>query len=151
MTKPKNDIARIAALVCLLLVVACGNESKQEKGLTLTDLRGQTVLVNYWATWCAPCREEIPALNRLQANNPELKVVGVNFDGVTGDDLSAQVEQLGIAFPTLSVDPRAALGLAPIEGLPETLIIDQQGNLLAVMQGPQTEASLEAKLGEVLR
>jgi hypothetical protein len=73
-------------------------------------------------------------------------VLSVNFDGAAGEQLDAQIAALGIAFPTLLADPRTALGVPPAQGLPETLVIDPQGRLQRVLQGPQTRATLEAEM-----
>jgi len=105
------------------------------------------VFINYWAEWCAPCREEIPELNDFAAAHAQrVRVLSVNFDGVTGEQLSAQIAGLGIAFPTLLTDPRAALGVPPPQGLPETLVIDPQGRLNQVLRGPQTGVTLLAAM-----
>ena len=120
--------------------------------LTLESLRGRWVFINYWAEWCAPCREEIPELNAFAAAHPDrVRVLSVNFDGAAGEQLDAQIAALGIAFPTLLADPRTALGVPPAQGLPETLVIDPQGRLQRVLQGPQTRATLEAELSTAPR
>ena len=137
-----------------LALVACG-EGGGSVGyalhgggeLALESLRGRWVFINYWAEWCTPCREEIPELNAFAAAHPErARVLSVNFDGAAGAQLDAQIAALGIAFPTLLADPRAALGVPPAQGLPETLVIDPQGRLQRVLQGPQTRATLAAEM-----
>lgn len=142
-------------LVALTLVLAACGEAGRSAGyalhgggeLTLESLRGRWVFINYWAEWCAPCREEIPELNAFAAAHADrVQVLSVNFDGAVGEQLGAQIAALGIAFPTLLADPRTALGVAPAQGLPETLVIDPQGRLQRVLQGPQTRATLEAEM-----
>ena len=111
--------------------------------------QGKLTLVNYWAIWCSPCREEIPELNRLaEAYADQLTVLAVNFDNVQGETLLAQVEKLGIEFSSLQSDPRALWSLEPVSVLPETLIIDSQGVLLHRLLGPQTLESLSALIAE---
>ncbi|HEX4881185.1 MAG TPA: TlpA disulfide reductase family protein [Porticoccaceae bacterium] len=115
--------------------------------LALESLRGRWVFINYWAEWCAPCREEIPELNAFAAAHPDrVRMLSVNFDGVIGEPLSGQLAALGITFPTLLADPRTALGVPPAQGLPETLVIDPEGRLHRVLQGPQTRATLAAAM-----
>jgi thiol-disulfide isomerase/thioredoxin len=110
-------------------------------------LAGRLVFINYWAEWCAPCREEIPELNAFAAAHPDrVLVLSVNFDGLTGAALRDQVAALDIRFPTLLVDPRPDLGVPPPQGLPETLVLDGRGAVLRVLRGPQRRADLEAVL-----
>jgi thiol-disulfide isomerase/thioredoxin len=103
------------------------------------------VIINYWATWCAPCRDEIPELNELAHELSEsLLVIGVNFDQVMGEELSQQMQSLGIEFDNLLHDPRGIWNLDPVSVLPETLIINTQGELIHRLVGPQTKKSLSA-------
>lgn len=105
--------------------------------------QGKLTLINYWAIWCKPCREEIPELNKLaEEYADQLTVLAVNFDNELGESLQMQVEKLGIEFPSLQSDPRALWSLKPVSVLPETLIIDSKGVLLHRLVGPQTLESL---------
>lgn len=121
------------------------------KPMTLADLAGKTVLLNLWATWCAPCREEMPALNALQkqAGGQDFEVVAVNVD--TGDDAKPKKFLAETGIDTLGYyrDNTLALfddlkkrGLAL--GLPVTLLIDKDGCLLAHMNGPANWAGDDA-------
>ena len=101
-------------------------------------------VVNFWAIWCKPCREEIPELRRLDERE-DVSVLGVNFDGKQGDDLAADVASLGITFQNIE-DPLHALGLPRPTVLPTTLIITPSGELVATLVGPQTIESLEAAI-----
>jgi len=106
--------------------------------------QGRWMLINYWAEWCAPCREEIPELNRLHEDgvDGQLVVLGVNFDGLSGEALSDLVERMDIEFPVLLDDPKARWQ-QPMPGvLPSTLVIDPDGELRTVLVGPQTFESL---------
>ena len=98
-------------------------------------------MVNYWAIWCTPCREEIPELNRL-AEQKDITVLGVNFDAKLGESLAKDSMDLGIEFPTID-DPSGLLGIARPDKLPTTLVIDPDGNLVSTLIGPQTEEGLE--------
>jgi thiol-disulfide isomerase/thioredoxin len=122
------------------------------KPMTLGDLSGKTVLVNLWATWCAPCRAEMPALDALQAElgGADFEVVAVNVD--TGDDTKpkAFLAEIGVASLVYYRDntlrlfndlKRRALAL----GLPVTLLVDGDGCLLAHMNGPAEWHSEDAK------
>ena len=144
---------RIIYLVSFLLL-GCGMDpsSVEDKSHRLTNGEtinlvspSKTVIINYWATWCAPCRDEIPELNELAHELSEsVQVIGVNFDQVMGDVLSQQMESLEIEFENLLHDPRDIWNLDPVSVLPETLIINTQGELIHRLVGPQTKKSLSA-------
>lgn len=122
------------------------------EAMTIGDLSGKTLLVNLWATWCAPCREEMPALDTLQAEmgSDTFEVVAVNID--TGDDTKPKkfLSEIGVSdlgyyrdnsmgiFNALKKD-----GLA--FGLPVTLLVDDTGCLLANMNGPAHWSGDDAK------
>ena len=133
-------------LALALTLAACSSGDQAGGTLQLDRLKGQWVVINYWATWCKPCIHEIPELNSLAAL-PTVTVLGVNYDGVEGERLAQQVEQLGIAFPILSVDPASQLGVERPVVLPTTLVLDPQGKLRSTLVGPQTLQSLTEATG----
>ena len=144
----KNSMAKIV-LLCLVLAGCSSDLSDSPVSLVGGDShsfkndQGKYTLINYWAIWCTPCREEIPELNKLaEEYADQLTVLAVNFDGEQGEELLAQVEKLGIEFPSLQSDPRAIWSLKPVSVLPETLVIDSEGVLLHRLIGPQTLESL---------
>jgi thiol-disulfide isomerase/thioredoxin len=144
----KKSMAKIV-LLCLVLAGCSSDLSDSPVSLLGGDShsfkndQGKYTLINYWAIWCTPCREEIPELNKLaEEYADQLTVLAVNFDGEQGEELLAQVEKLGIEFPSLQSDPRAIWSLKPVSVLPETLIIDSEGVLLHRLIGPQTLESL---------
>ena len=120
--------------------------------LKTADFKGKTVLLNLWATWCGPCREEMPALNALQKDmgDPEFEVVAVNIN--TGDDEKPKafladygIDKLGY-YRDSSMGVFNALkkqGLA--FGLPVTLVVDSQGCLISAMNGPAAWDSADGK------
>ncbi|MEZ5558908.1 MAG: TlpA disulfide reductase family protein [Pseudomonadales bacterium] len=109
-----------------------------------SDWQGRWLLINYWAEWCAPCRQEIPELNRLQAQRgaDTVQVLGVNFDGLSGEPLDRLITDLGIEFPVLLTDPRARWQQPLPSVLPSTLVINPEGELVQVLVGPQNLESL---------
>lgn len=122
------------------------------KPMTLADRQGSVVLVNLWATWCAPCRAEMPALNTLQkeAGGKDFEVMAINVD--TGDDVKPTkfLEETGVDTLVRYREPTLGLfndlkkqGLAL--GLPVTLLVDRDGCLLASMNGPAEWAGPDAK------
>ena len=104
---------------------------------------GQWRIINYWAIWCAPCREEIPELNEL-VRNTELVVLAVNYGGKTGDELASQAAEMGITFALLEQDPRATLSVARPKVLPTTLLVSPDGQVTDTLVGPQTREGLLA-------
>jgi thiol-disulfide isomerase/thioredoxin len=134
------------------------------KKLTLADFRGRNVLLNLWATWCVPCRSEMPALDRLQAKfgGPDFQVVAVNIDQVRLDRPKAFFTDTGVKNLDLYADPSGdafeALKVAgKALGLPTSLLIDKDGCEIGVMAGPASwdsqdaEAALSALLGRGAR
>ena len=122
------------------------------KPMTVADHTGKTVLLNLWATWCAPCRAEMPALDALQKDKggKDFEVVAVNVD--TGDDTKPKkfLNEIGVQTLGFYRDPTIALfneaktrGLAP--GLPVTMLIDGEGCLIAHMNGPAEWSSPDAR------
>jgi len=114
----------------------------------LAQLRGQWVVINYWAQWCKPCIKEIPELNELDQQYAKITVVGVNYDDASGQDLAQQVAKLGIKFAMLGADPAAELGVSRPVVLPTTLILDPAGQLATTLIGPQTLESLAQATGQ---
>lgn len=137
------------ALAVALVLTALGGcqpqtfERADGSALSWDALRGQWVLVNYWARWCKPCLQEIPELNALDAAS-DITVLGVNYDGVNGVELVQQGQELGIEFALLAEDPGPALGWSAPVGLPATFVVTPDGSLLQARFGPQTEAGIRA-------
>ena len=107
--------------------------------VTLSSFRGRVVLLNLWATWCIPCRKEMPALDRLQADmgSPDFEVVALSIDrsGIAG--ARKFLDSIGVAKLQLYVDPSAKLAneLKAV-GLPSTLLIDREGREIGRLIGP---------------
>lgn len=116
---------------------------------TDADLRdGKIKLVNYWASWCAPCRVEHPNLMKLQAE-------GVEILGVNWKDKPAQAQSflsdMGNPFARLGADPANKMGLDwGVAGVPETFVVDGEGQIITRIAGPLTDAVLEAQVAPLL-
>ena len=134
-------------LLVLVFFLTTGCDGGQRQSL---PAEGQWRLVNYWALWCTPCREEIPELN-LVNNAPDITVFGVNYDDQKEPALSQQRSEMGIRFANLLQDPAASLGISLPNVLPTTLIINPEGTLVATLKGPQTAQSLNQLLVELGR
>ncbi|MEJ6656081.1 MAG: TlpA disulfide reductase family protein [Pseudomonas sp.] len=136
-------------LVAALLLVGCGEGGwldHQGNRISSADLDGRWVVVNYWAEWCAPCRHELPEFNRLAQGNPHVAVLGINYDGVSGDQLSELADAMGIEFPVMGQDFIDSYRLETPIVLPTTYVFNPAGELLHSLAGPQTEQTLLALL-----
>lgn len=122
------------------------------KPLTLAALKGKTVLVNLWATWCAPCLKEMPALDALQKamGGPDFAVVAVNIDTRNLDKPKAWLAENKVTALPFYGDPQAATFQAlrkahKVEGMPVSIVVDRSGCELAIIQGPADWASADSK------
>jgi cytochrome c biogenesis protein CcmG/thiol:disulfide interchange protein DsbE len=110
----------------------------------IADYRGQWVLVNFWASWCEPCRTEAPALQAFHERHRDhgVTVVGINLDDAT-DDARGFVAEFGLTYPQLrdadGRDRRDAFGMT---GFPESFLVDPSGDLALIRRGPVTEEYL---------
>ena len=120
--------------------------------LRLSDFRGQPVLVNFWATWCAPCRTEMPALEKAATTyrNAGLQVLAVNF-GESQPAVLAFAAELGLQLPLLLDSDGAVQATYRVPGYPSSYFIDRQGRVAAVHLGILTEDQLVARLATILR
>lgn len=109
------------------------------KPRTLADFRGKAVLLNVWATWCPPCREEMPSLDRLQRKlgGPGFEVVALSIDGGGTPVVERFYREIGIEFLAIYVDSALrAAGQLRTPGVPTTLLIDAGGRELGRHAGP---------------
>tara|TARA_R110002020_G_scaffold198830_9_gene400142 strand:+ start:24804 stop:25478 length:675 start_codon:yes stop_codon:yes gene_type:complete len=148
----KGEVAAMGIREEPVVLPELGFVSEQGDAMTLADFAGQAMLVNLWATWCAPCRAEMPALSELQAElgDDGFKVLAINID--TGDVAKpkAFLDEIGVAnlglYRDASMDVFNTLkkeGLA--FGLPVTLIVGKDGCMIGAMNGPAEWASKDAK------
>lgn len=116
--------------------------------VSLSDYRGKWVVVNYWATWCPPCLEEIPDLVEFHERHKDTDavVLGVSFEEVNEDYLAEFVDSHFMSYPVLRMDPVPRTELGPVMGLPTTYIISPSGERIARQEGPITGKALEAFL-----
>jgi len=119
------------------------------RGVQFDHWDGRWLVINYWAEWCAPCRKEIPELNRLHAERASSGVVvlGVNYDDLRGEKLAALVSEMGIEFPVLVEDPRFRWSVEQPAVLPSTLIINPEGEVQQILVGPQHYEDFQRVIG----
>jgi len=115
--------------------------------LTLSELRGQPIVLNLWASWCLPCREEMPAIEKIyQTYNGSLVVIGLNLTSQDSEsDAEAFVQELGLTFPIALDRDGSARERYQLLGLPSTYFIDESGIIRAVVVGgPMSEATIQS-------
>lgn len=116
----------------------------------LAELRGHVVMLNFWATWCNPCRVEIPQLQKLYA---QYKDIGFTILGVSIDNNKTKAAKmatdLGAKFPILFDDTQAVSKLYSIKTMPFTILIDRDGKIRHIFQG--YKAGYESKYSQAIR
>ncbi len=138
----------------LLILVACGPEAnvpkvgdtapdfslvdRQGKTWTLSELKGQVVFINFWATWCPPCREEMPSMQRLHDRMPKdkFKMLAIlnNDDPALADNFAAKLD---LTMPILDDQANTVGQKYGLTGLPETFIINKKGKIVRKYIGPE--------------
>lgn len=110
---------------------------------SLADYRGRWVMVNFWASWCVPCKEEAAALNQLQEERggPDFTVLGIDTEDLS-PDAKAFVKRYGVSYPQLRDGSGDLADEFGTTGVPESYLIDPQGNLKEAQLGPVTKEIL---------
>jgi len=119
------------------------------KGKThsLASHAGKWVLVNLWATWCAPCLAEMPELEALsKARSQDLVVLGLATDGQPASRVTQFADKLGVTYPIIAGNAAMAKTFGP-RGYPTTILYDTSGNKVLVKEGPVTQQEIESVLG----
>lgn len=140
-------------ILLLVLLLLCGGAVANPdftlldldgKPHRLSDYRGKWVVVNYWATWCPPCLEEIPELVDFhdRHKNQDAVVLGVNMEQVSMDKLRQFVEENFVSYPVLPGSSSMST-VGPVQGLPTTYLVAPDGRLVARQVGGVTAAGIE--------
>jgi len=141
---------RFAPEISSSAIFAAGFHDLQGASRSLGEFQGKVLVLNFWATWCAPCREEMPAFSRLQA---AWAARNVQFVGLSSEDppkVAAFARSLGVTYPLwVGGDEVEELSrrLGNVTGaLPHTLVLDRSGRVVAAKVGAYTETALTAVL-----
>jgi peroxiredoxin len=112
--------------------------------IALSDYRGQWVVINYWATWCRPCREEIPELSELHQDRQDVTVLGLAFEDTADTAFEKFLAEFEVTYPILLVDvyaPPKPFGAPKV--LPTTIVLDPLGHSVKAFAGPVTRQAVE--------
>jgi len=129
-------------------------KSSSGENLRLSEYRGDVVMVNFWATWCGPCRQEMPLLDQLYSRYQR---VGFSLLGVNIDDNASKamdmVSELGVSFPVLFDTGKEVSRLYEVEAMPVTVLIDREGTVRYVHHGykPGVEETYLDQIRSLLR
>jgi thiol-disulfide isomerase/thioredoxin len=147
----RGEVAALAPAASPIPLTGLAFRDGGGKERTLADWKGRTVLLNLWATWCVPCKKEMPALDELQKSlgGPDFEVVAVNIDTRNPDKAKAWLTDTGIASLTYYADNNAKIFQELKEkgrafGMPTTILIDRNGCEVATLAGPAEWASGDA-------
>lgn len=116
---------------------------------TLSNYKGKWVLVNYWATWCPPCLEEVPDLINLHENRrkKDVVVIGVVFDYANLKEVTDYVDDMLMTYPIVLSDNAVTSQFESVSVLPTTFIFNPEGKLVKIKHGAITKASIEKIIG----
>ena len=132
-------LAMNAFAVDMTLNSADGKQSK------LSDYRGKWVIVNYWATWCPPCKAEMPELQAFHDHHAETDgvVLGINTEVISEESFNEFLEEYFITYPNFVEGPIGDTELGRIPGLPTTFLVSPEGNVEAKQVGSVTREMIE--------
>ena len=137
---------KIISLFCLILIISCQKadiDLHNSKGMVSENLKGQWVMINYWADWCPPCLKEMPELVAFASANKDVQVFAFNFDQLDGEDLDYEINKFGVDLPSILSHPRDIWGIESPATLPATYFINPEGEIVQSLFRPQTQESLE--------
>ena len=120
--------------------------------ISLADFKGKVVILDFWATWCPPCRQEIPGFVTLQRKYQDkgLVIIGVSLDKQGPSVVKPFMRELGMNYRVVMGDEKIVSDYGGIEAIPTTFIIDRQGKVVTVHQGFTDKATFEAEIRPLL-
>ena len=135
----------LIAMLWVSAATAEGFNFKDTKGKVhrLDDYKGKWVLVNFWATWCPPCLEEMPALQKLHETRKDLVVIGIAMDYQDPEYVKQFADDLLVTFPIVLGDRKIAAQIGKIPGLPTTYLYNPEGRVVAQNVGALTREAVE--------
>jgi len=144
--------AKIIPLLCIFILFGCQKNDIDVfngKDTSLEKLKGQWVIVNYWADWCAPCIKELPELFEFSKENNDVLVYVFNFDELDAEDLVPVAKRFNLKLPSLISHPREIWGIETPPAVPATFFINPEGVVVESLFRPQTKDSLNSILASI--
>jgi len=119
--------------------------------IKMSDYRGKVVIVNFWATWCGPCKVEIPDFVKLYAEYKDkgLVIVGISVDD-SPEQLQAFMKEFNMTYPVLQMTPDVESAWGPFYGYPTSFIVARDGSICAKHLGPATKEQFEREIKSLL-
>jgi len=129
-------------------------KSNSGENLRLNEYRGQVVMLNFWASWCAPCRQEMPHLAKLHTAYAPMgfQLLGINVDENI-EDAKKALDKLNVPFPVLFDQENSTAELYNVDAMPTTIIIDKDGNIRHLHRGykPGYENDYQEQVGALIK
>jgi peroxiredoxin len=127
-------------------------QSLDDKSVRLSDFRGKAVLLNFWATWCAPCKIEMPWFVELQKRygSQGLQIVGVAMDDASKEDIAKFAKDMGVNYPVLIGKESVGDEYGGVPALPETFLIGRDGKIVDKIIGLKDKAEIEDTIKRAL-
>ncbi|EGQ19671.1 thiol-disulfide oxidoreductase ResA [Sporosarcina newyorkensis 2681] len=145
LTKEKHDVLKVGDDAPDFALVDLNGESHQ-----LSDYKGQGVFLNFWGTWCAPCKKEMPAMGRQYEvyKDQGVQILAVN---IAESDLKVRTfaEQYGMIFPTLIDKTKGVMQSYNIKPLPTTLLINPEGKIVKIITGEMSEEDIQGYMESI--
>jgi len=157
----------LSFIFILVILLGCGKSSQKKnprpgfdfdlpdlngKIVSLEDFKGKVLVINFWATWCPPCEEDMPKLNQLQKRykNEGLVVIGIALDKDSLNLVEPFVREKRIGYPILRGNEQVLGTVEDFSGVPTTLIVDPKGDIKKKYDGSFDKDDLEKSLRELL-
>ncbi|MFS0577290.1 thiol-disulfide oxidoreductase ResA [Sporosarcina sp. 179-K 3D1 HS] len=145
LTKEKQKVLKVGDEAPDFMLVDLNGENHQ-----LSNYKGQGVFLNFWGTWCAPCKKEMPAMGRQYEvyKNQGVQVLAVN---IAESDLKVQTfaDQYGMVFPTLIDKTKSVMQAYNVKPLPTTFLIDPNGEIIKIITGEMSEKDIQGYMESI--